>query len=343
MPDGVVEEQAEARRVEVPEELRAAARRVSNWGRWGSDDELGTLNHISPAAIAHASTLIRQGKMFSLSVPLDAYGPQGANGYRRNPIHLMSLDGGDDEMTRRLGDSGGPTEQRVAEVWRSPFRFTDDIIIMPLQAATQWDALSHGYYDDQLYNGYPSDTVTSFGAARDGIDKVAATGAVVGRGVLLDIARHRGVEYLAPRTIIGPEELEEVAQAQGVQVGEGDIVLLRTGWWQRWLETRDTTTWGPTSPGISWRCAEWLHERNVAAIAADNFAVETPVQEFPGIFLPFHMLALRDMGMILGEIWNLEALGRDCHEDGVYEFMLAAQPLLITGAVGSPVNPVALK
>ncbi|EFC86782.1 cyclase family protein [Parafrankia sp. EUN1f] len=255
----------------------------------------------------------------------------------------MSLDGGDDEMTRRLGDWGGPTEHRVGQVWRSPFRFTDDFIIMPLQAATQWDALSHGYYENQLYNGFPADSITSFGAARDGIDKVAATGAVVGRGVLLDVARHRGVRYLEPLSIIEPEELEATARAQGVEVGEGDIVLVRMGWWQRWLETRDTATWGPTSPGISWRCAEWLHERSVAAIAADNFAVETPVQEFPGVFLPFHMLALRDMGMMLGEIWDLEALGRDCHEDRVYEFMLVAQPLLITGAVGSPVNPVALK
>jgi kynurenine formamidase len=327
----------------LPDEVRAAARRVSNWGRWGDDDELGTLNHISPATVAHAATLIRSGKMFSLSVPLDSYGPQGAHGYRRNPIHLMSLDGGDVDMTRRVGNSGGPVEQRVGEVWRGPFRFNDDYIMMPLQAATQWDALSHGYYEEQLYNGFPADSVTSFGAARVGIDKIAEKGMVVGRGVLLDVARYRGVDQLEPLSLIEPQELQATAEAQGVGVGEGDIVLVRTGWWQRFLQTRDTSTWGPTAPGISWRCAEWLHERKVAAIAVDNFAVEAPVQEFPGVFLPFHMLALRDMGMPLGEIWDLEALGNDCHDDHVYEFMLVAQPLLVTGAVGSPVNPVALK
>jgi kynurenine formamidase len=276
-------------------------------------------------------------------VPFDAYGPQGAHGFRRNPIHLMSLDGGDHEMTRRLGDWGGPTERQVAEVWRGPMRFNDDYIMMPLQAATQWDALSHVYYEDRLYNGYPSDTVTSFGATRNGIGKVAAGGKITGRGVLLDVARHRGLEHLPEQAVIEPRELEETAAAQGVDVGPGDIVLVRTGWWLQYLRTRDGAAWGPTAPGISWRCAEWLHERSVAAIASDNIALETSVREFPGVVLPFHMLALRDMGMMLGEMWNLEDLGSDCADDGAYEFLLVAQPLLIPGAVGSPLNPVALK
>lgn len=329
--------------VGVPAELRTAARKVSNWGRWGAEDELGTLNHITPAAVARAATLVRKGQLFSLSVPFDAYGPQGAHGFRRNPIHLMSVDGGDRDMTRRIGDWGGPTEQLVGELWRGPMRFNDDYIMMPLQAATQWDALAHVYYEDEMYNGVPSDRVTSFGAARNGVDKVAARGMVVGRGVLLDVARHQGVDHLAPKSIIEPEELDATAAAQGVEVGEGDVLLVRTGWWQRFLQTRDGATWGPDSPGITWRCAEWLHERKVAAIASDNVAVETGAKEFPGVTLPFHMLALRDMGMMLGEMWDLEALGADCDEDRTYEFMLTAQPLLITGAVGSPLNPVVIK
>ncbi|ORA40171.1 cyclase [Mycobacterium branderi] len=327
----------------VPAELRAAARKVSNWGRWGDADELGTLNHITPAAIARAAALVRKGQTFSLSIPIDAYGPFGAHGFRRNPIHLMSVDGGDREMTERLGDWGGEAEQRISEIWRGPMRFNDDYIMMPLQAATQWDALAHVYYEDRLYNGYRSDTVTSFGATCNGIDKVAAAAMVTGRGVLLDIARHAGVEHLEPKAIIAPEDLEATAAAQGVQVGAGDIVIVRTGWWARYLQTREGPTWGPSSPGLSWRCAEWLHERDVAAVASDNIAVETSATEFPGVILPFHMLALRDMGLLLGEMWNLESLGRDCADDGVYEFMLVAHPLLITGAVGSPLNPVAIK
>jgi kynurenine formamidase len=343
MPDSGRKGPAHTGDIEVPPDLRAAARKLSNWGRWGDEDELGTLNYITPAAVAHAASLVRKGITFSLSVPFDAYGPQGAHGFRRNPIHLMSVDGGDYEMTERLGEWGGPTEQRISDIWRGPMRFNDDYIMMPLQAATQWDALAHVYYDDQLYNGYASASVTSFGAARDGIDKVAEIGMVAGRGVLLDVARHMGLEYLEPKAIIRPEDLDATAAGQNVQLASGDIVLVRTGWWLRYLQSRDGATWGPSSPGLSWRCAEWLHAREVAAVASDNVAVETSATEFPGILLPFHMLALRDMGLILGEMWNLEDLGRDCADDGVYEFMLVAQPLLITGAVGSPLNPVAFK
>jgi kynurenine formamidase len=280
---------------------------------------------------------------FSLSIPFDAYGPQGAHGFRRNPIHLMSLDGGDREMVERLGGWGSATEQQISHIWRGPMRFNDDYIMMPLQAATQWDALSHVYYDQQLYNGYDADAVTSLGATRDSIDKVAAAGKVVGRGVLLDVARHQGVTHLEPGAIINPADLEATAAAQGVEVGPGDIVIVRTGWWLRFLETRDGEGWAMSSPGIGWRCARWLHERSVAAIACDNIAVETSAPEFPGVLLPFHMLALRDMGMMLGEMWNLESLGEDCADDRVYEFLLVSQPLLITGAVGSPINPLAIK
>jgi kynurenine formamidase len=329
--------------VPVPEELRAAARVVSNWGRWGADDELGTLNHITPQQVARAATLVRKGVSFSLSIPFDAYGPQGAHGFRRNPIHVMSVDGGDHDLGPRLEGYGGPTERLLEELWMGPMRFNDDYVIMPLQAATQWDALAHVYYEDKLYNGYDASTVTSFGASRDGIDRVAAKGMVVGRGVLLDVARHAGVDHLAPGAAIGPAELEATARDQGVEVEQGDILLVRTGWWQRFLQDRNGATWGPTAPGASWRCAEWLSDRKVAAFACDNIAVETSTKEFPGVTLPFHMLALRDMGMLLGEMWNLEELGRDCAEDGVYEFMLVAQPLLITGAVGSPLNPLAIK
>jgi kynurenine formamidase len=286
---------------------------------------------------------VRKGITFSLSIPFDAYGPQGAHGIRRNPIHLMSLDGGDHDLSERLGDWGGAAEEQVAEVWRGPFRFNDDYIMMPLQAATQWDALAHVYYDKQLYNGFSSDSTTSFGARRDGIDKVAAAGGVVGRGVLLDVARHFGVDHLEAGSTIRPDDLDAVVARQAVELDVGDVLLVRTGWWLHYLQSRDASSWGPTAPGIGWRCAEWLHDKQIAAIACDNVAVESSTKEFPGVTLPFHMLAIRDMGMMLGEMWNLENLAQDCADDHVYEFMLVAQPLLISGAVGSPINPLAIK
>jgi len=121
------------------------------------------------------------------------------------------------------------------------------------------------------------------------------------------------------------------------------VVLVRTGWWQRFVETRDGAGFLSGSPGLSWRCAEWLHEKKAAAVAVDNVAVEVSPAEIEGTTLLFHMLALREMGMMLGEIWDLEALGADCAQDHVYEFMLVAQPLLLPGAVGSPVAPLAIK
>jgi len=322
---------------------REVAGKVRNWGKWGSDDQLGTLNYITPEKIARASAMVRKGKVFPLSIPVDAYGPQGAHGFRRNPIHVMSVDGGDEQAARHLAGWGGSTEAQIAEFWKGPMRFNDDYIIMPLQGSTQWDALSHVYYDGYLYNGYPASAVTSFGATKDSIDQVAERGMIVSRGVLLDVAQHRGVKYLAPNTVVYPEELDAVATAEGVMVEAGDVVIVRTGWRVNFLETRDGEAWMMASPGLSWRCAEWLHYKQAAAVASDNIAVEVFSSEVPDAVLVFHLLTIRDMGMMLGEIWDLEALSQDCAADGVYAFLLVAQPLRVTGAVGSPVNPVAIK
>ncbi|MFE3192670.1 cyclase family protein [Nocardia sp. NPDC059240] len=327
----------------VTEEWRKAAERVRNWGRWGDDDQLGTLNLLTPERIAYAATRAVQGRSIPLGVPFDAYGPQGASGQRRNPIHLMAIDGGDADLAAQLAGWGGPTEAQVAGMYaRGPMRFNDDYIMMPLQAATQWDALSHVYYDGLLYNGYPAGTVTSMGASRLGIERVAEHGGVVGRGVLLDVARHRDLERLEPGTVVTPSELDAVLAAQDVSLHPGDILIIRTGWWTRFLETRRHSEWFGGSPGLSWRCAEWLHEHDIAAVAVDNPAVEVMRPE-DGVMLPLHMITLRDMGLPLGEIWDLEALGRDCAEDRVYDFLLCAPALRIPGAVGTPISPVAIK
>lgn len=327
----------------MADEWRTVAERVRNWGRWGADDQLGTLNLITPARIAGAAQLARQGRTIPLGVPFDAYGPQGASGFRRNPVHLMSVDGGDAEFAANLGEWGGRTEAQIAGMYaHSPMRFNDDYIMMPLQAATQWDALSHVYYDGEMYNGYPAAAVTSFGATKLGIERVAERGGVVGRGVLLDVARHRNVARLAPSTVITPQDLDAVAAGQDVSIEPGDILVVRTGWWTRFLETRKSGEWFGATPGLSWRCAEWLHEHDIAAVAVDNPTVEVMPPE-DGVLMPLHMLALRDMGMPLGEIWDLETLGRDCAEDGVHEFLLCAPALRIPGGVGTPISPVAIK
>jgi kynurenine formamidase len=324
-------------------DFRKAARDVSNWGRWGDADELGTLNFITADKVAQAASLVRHGKVFPLGVDFGSSGPQGAFGFRHNPIHVMTVDGGDANSLAQYGPgwTQNPTASQMGQyLVDNLFRFNDDMIIMPLQAATQWDALSHVYYDGKLYNGFPADSVTSMGAFHCGIDKVDGKG-ITSRGVLLDLVAHRGADvFLEHGNPITPEELDDVVRSQRVTIERGDIVLIRTGWWARYLQTGNKTE--PYS-GLDWRCAQWLHDHEIAAVAADNLQVEDPVSGIEGVFLPFHLLTLRDMGLMLGEYWDLTALAADCATDGVYEFQLIAAPLRFIGAVGSPVNPIAIK
>ncbi len=324
-------------------DVRRVAADVSNWGRWGDDDELGTLNFITAAKVQQAASLVRHGRIFPLGVDFGSSGPQGAFKYRSNPMHVMTIDGGDAHTLMKYGP---PWLRNPAAVQlggyseAGPMRFNDDMIIMPLQAATQWDALSHVYYEDKLYNGFPADSVTSLGAYHLGIEKVIDKG-ITSRGVLLDIVGLRGVDTYCPLGApITPAELDAAAARQGVAIECGDIVLVNTGWWARFLETGDGSEPGA---GLDWTCASWLHDHEVAAVAADNLMVENPVSGVDGVILPMHMLCLRDIGLMLGEYWNLTALAADCAADGVYEFQLVAPPLSVTGAVGSPVNPIAIK
>jgi kynurenine formamidase len=304
------------------EDFRSIAKRVSNWGRWGSDDQRGTLNLIGAAEIAHAATLARRGAVFALGIPFGADGPQDGR-VRQNPVRLMSATG-----------HGTPK-------YPGAFRFADDYVFMALQAASQWDAVGHVYYDEKLYNGFDASELSDAGAAV--LDITNLSPGVVGRGVLLDVARHAGVEWLEKGTAIGPDLLDEVAAAQGVEIRQGDILLVRTGWRRVFTKDNDAMAFKNGEPGLSVLTAEWLHEKAVAAIGSDNYAVEVLPGEYAGEYLPLHMIAIRDMGMPLAEILDFETLADDCALDGVYEFFFAAPPILFTNGVGSPINPIAVK
>jgi kynurenine formamidase len=304
------------------EDFRTIGRRVSNWGRWGADDERGTLNLITPDRVVEAAGLVRTGKTFALGIPFDGDGPQDGR-VRGNPMRTMKETGG--EMPGHPG----------------AFRFADDYVFMALQAASQWDSLAHVHYDGQLYNGFPAGSVDVTGAAHCSVSNLSP--GVVGRGVLLDVARRRGVDWLAAGTAISPEELDDVAAAQGVEVRQGDVLLGRTGWRRKFVTDGDKAGFKAGEPGLSVRCVDWLHRHGVAAVGSDNFAIEVLPGEYEDEYLPVHMIALRDMGMPLAEILDLEALGEDCAADGVYEFLFAGPPLSFTRGVGSPVNPLALK
>jgi len=310
--------------------LRKLALEVRNWGKWGPDDELGTLNYITPAAIARASRLVTAGKVFPLGVPLQREGPQSGTRARFNPIHTMFRDGGDRPKT--------PAEVEAAEGYGG----SDDWIVMPLQCVTQWDSLAHIFYEGQMYNGYSADLVTSSGAAKNSIDKTS--GKIAGRGVLLDVARHKGVRALEPGYAITVDDLEATARAENVQVEPGDLLLIRTGHMSRYLDKKDWRHYDLDNfPGVSVYTARWMHARQIAAVACDNYAVEVRPSEIAGFRNPFHVVAIPNMGLTLGEIFYLEDLATDCAADGRWAFLLVAPPLPVTRAVGTPINPYALK
>jgi kynurenine formamidase len=314
--------------------VRALAERYSNWGRWGSDDELGTLNHISESDVVAAAGLVKTGRVFSLAIPVDENGPQSGGFGRFNPIHLMIRDGNAAMTGTVVRDFYGGRDRWI--------RGTDDLLILPLQSGTQWDALAHIVFDRHIYNGYDATDVGSKGAIRN--DIATARDRVVGRGVLLDIPRSKGVPWLEPGASIDAADLEACAQAQGVEIGRGDIVLIRTG---QMAQCRAEGSWGAyaggSAPGLGLDSVAWIADHEIAALAADTWGAEVLPNETPDVFQPLHIILIVHMGLLLGEIFDLEALAEDCAADGRYEFLFSAPPLPITGGVGSPVNPVAIK
>lgn len=310
------------------DDVKALADKYKNWGRWGDDDQLGTLNYITPQKIVDASGLVKQGKVVSLAIPFDDNGPQTGSFGRFNPIHFMLQDGGDVSIG--------------AQDHLPNIQYTDDAVTMPLQCATQWDALAHILYRGKMYNGYEAHHVNSTGAKKNGMEN--AKDKIVSRGVLLDIPRYKGKQWLEPGEAIYPENLDGAAAMGKVSVGTGDIVLVRTG---QIGQVRADGSWGEYSggsaPGLGVDCAQWICEHEVAGYATDTWGTEVIPNETPDIFQPLHMILIVHAGVLVGEIFDLEGLAEDCANDGVYEFLFVAPPLPITGAVGSPINPQAIK
>lgn len=326
----------------VPEKFAAIASKVNNWGRWGEDDQLGTLNLITDEVRRRAARGVGTGKAFPLGLAMsEAEGVQkGIVPGRFNPIRTMSY------MNVALSDD---------PEWICS---NEDVVTMPLQCATHWDGLAHVSYRGRIYNGFPQSSVSSAGASRCGIHLVET---LVGRGVLLDVARAKQTEVLEGGYAIQPADLDAACELGGVRIEPGDIVLVRTGQMERlklprrfpdggatephanMLQFNDVLTYMGFAPGLSMATAEWFHTRDVAAVATDTLSLEVLPCEDPEIYLPVHLLHLVEMGMTQGQNWLLDPLAADCAEDGVYSFLLDATPLPLTNALGSPVNPVAIK
>ncbi|CAM5670577.1 Cyclase family protein OS=Streptomyces alboniger OX=132473 GN=CP975_15240 PE=4 SV=1 [Streptomyces alboniger] len=305
----------------LPAEFHDIAARVNNWGRWGADDEIGTLNLITDEVARAAAAEVRSGCRVPLALPLKEDGVQtGLIPGRANPLHTMV------QINQELFGPG-----TVAT--------SDDAVTMGLQTATHWDALTHASHSGRIYNGRPADTITAHTRAQfSGIDTIPH---VVSRGVLLDVARAKGLDRLPGDHAVTPQDLDEAAEFGRVAVRAGDIVLVRTGQIQVYL-AGDKHAYGHPSPGLSVRTPEWFHAHDVAAVADDTLTFEIFPPEIEDLWLPVHALDLVEMGMIQGQNWNLEKLSTACAELSRYTFLLSAMPEPFVGGTGTPVAPVAV-
>lgn len=294
---------------------------VKNWGRWGPADEFGTLNLITPSRVAEAATLVRSGRTVSMSLPVNtAAGPDNPH-----PAVYYMAQGFD------VGaESGGP-------------QFATDFIGMEFHGDchTHIDALCHIAYRGRTYGGRPSSVVTTRGATVLDIARYAH--GIVGRGVLIDVPRFRGVPWLEPGEAVDRQEFEAVEAAQGVRLREGDVLVFRTGHHRRRLELGpwDNGYGGGGKAGLHVDVIPLLHERGVAAFLPDGDGEAVP-STVDGVDYPIHALQIAAMGMACADSLNLEDISAACAEQGRSEFLVTVAPLRISGATGSPFNPLAV-
>jgi kynurenine formamidase len=288
---------------------------VNAWGRWGDDDERGAGNLIDATAVRRGLAAVRSGEVLSLAVPLRA--GHGSPAVGRPPMqHFMLRDGGDYAAGRP--ERGG-------------FGFADDCIVLATHGGTHVDALSHVWQDGLMYNGFPASKVGSAGATVCGIDKA---GPMLTRGVLVDLVPD-GRSALDPGEAVGADRLIGAIDATGIDPEPGDALIVRTGWTEAWLRDESPVDrW----PGLDRDCAEWIADRDIAVVGADNIAVEVYPSSDPACQVPLHVALLRDRGVYFCELLQLDRLAAS----GRVDFLFILSPLPLVGAVGSPVNPVAV-
>ena len=297
---------------------------VKNWGRWGPDDQLGTLNYITPAKVREAAGLVRSGRRVSMEIPINTVaGPDNPN----PALHFV-------------------TQGHDVDIHSHGLRFGMDFLGMVCHGDchSHVDALCHISYNGKTYNGKPAEEVlTTKGATT--LDIANIGNGVVGRGVMLDLPRFRGVKWLEPGEAVTRAELEACEEAQGVHLGEGDIFVYRTGHHRRRLElgawSNDYPPAGEGKAGLHVDTVPWMHERKIAAFLPDGDGEAVP-SVVPGMLYPIHPLQIVAMGMLTADSLQFEDLARACEEEGRWEFMVVGLPLRLPGGTGSPWNPIAI-
>ena len=302
-----------------------------NWGKWGPDDEVGSLNYLTPEVILKAAGSIKQGKVFTLQVKMA--NPEGDPVWpgRSGAVRTTVIDEGHYIAGKGVDFAGGA-------------HYADDYMTCFLQGSTQYDALGHVWYDGQIWNGYDAKT-TIGGLAKASVLPIAEKG-IVGRGILLDMARFRGKDVLDVAETFTHEDLMACAKAQGTEILPRDILVIRTGWIGKFYKvTREEFYSNFVEPGLTHSDAlvRWFHEMEIPNLVTDTIANEVTVDPVSGVVLPLHNALMRNLGVTLTEICWLDDLAADCVADGQWTFLYVAAPLKVVGGTGAPVNPIAIK
>lgn len=286
---------------------------LSNWGRWGKEDQLGALNLITPAKRQEAAKLVRAGISVSLA---------------RNA------------ETEKADDNPQPFEHTMLRTGLNPTgQFCVDRYSVAYHgyAHTHMDSLCHMFYNGKMFNGFPQTEVTDAGAQKLAITNVK--NGIFTRGILMDMARLKGVDYLEPGTPIYPEDLDAWEKKANVKVRSGDVVFIRTG---RWALRDSKGPWAASqkSAGLHASCAKWLKQRDVAMLGSDAASDVMP-SGIEGVVQPIHQLVLIAMGMNIFDNCDLEAVAKEAAKQNRWEFLITASPIPVPGGTGSPLNPIA--
>jgi kynurenine formamidase len=314
----------------VPDMTDVLADAPTNWGKWGDDDEVGCLNYLTADEVLRGVRHVQKGEVHTLQRLIgDPKGDPVWPG-RTPAVRTMLLD----EST---------WDGESAPQFPGGLHYADDKIDAFLQGSTQYDALGHVWYDGKIWNGYDARTTVG-GMKKASVEPIAQRG-VVGRGVLLDMARFRGKDTLDKGETFTHEDLQECARAQGVEIEQHDIVVIRTNFLQLFYDQGEGFYEGFNEPGLVYspELVSWFQDMEIPNLVTDTIANEVTYDPNNGTALPLHCALMRNLGVTLTEICDLEKLAASCAEDGQYTFLYAAAPLKVHEATGSPVNPLAIK
>jgi kynurenine formamidase len=302
-----------------------------NWGKWGPDDEVGSLNYLTPEQVLDGVATITSGKTFTLQVQMGH--PSG------DPVWPGRVGAKRFNVMDRGHYLGGAGVQ-----FAGGMEYADDVMTIYNQGSSQYDALGHVWYGDQIYNGFPAETTTG-GLKKCSVLPIAERG-VVGRGILIDIARYRGKAVLDRGETFDHNDLVAAAKAQGAEIRKRDILLIRTGFIGAFYTTPAEEFYKEfIEPGLTFspELVQWFQDMEIPNLVTDTIANEVTTDPVSGVVLPLHSALMCNLGVTFTEIIALDDLAADCAADGQYTFLYAAAPLKVVEGSGSPVNPIVIK